>query len=205
MHSLGRERGHGRWRMLARFYRLTIRLVLRRRPDVCFAHMTPLFASLFWPVRKLVGVPLLLWYAHGSVTRQLKIAERLADRCDDSTPAGFRLPSTKLAVLGQGVDIARSGAPDAPRATTSRRCSASDGSTASKHVDEAIHALALARREQPDLRLRIVGGPVTRADEDYARAITALVDELGLGDTVDLVGPVAYARISEQYATGGVF
>ncbi|MDX6721492.1 MAG: hypothetical protein QOJ63_3746 [Solirubrobacteraceae bacterium] len=205
VHSVGRERGHGRWRMLARFYRLTIRLVLRRRPDVCFAHMTPLFASLFWPVRKLVGVPLLLWYAHGSVTRQLKIAERLSDRCATSTPAGFRLPSTKLAVLGQGVDVARFRPPEAPPGDYEQTLLCLGRLTASKHVDEAIHAVALARREQPDLRLRIVGGPVTRADEDYARAITALVEELGLGDAVDLVGPVAYARISEQYATGGVF
>lgn len=205
VHSVGREHGHGRWRMLARFYRLTISLVLRRRPDVCFAHMTPLFASLSWPVRKLRGVPLLLWYAHGSVTRELKIAELLADRCATSTPAGFRLPSAKLAVLGQGVDVARFRPPVVPAAGYEHTVLCLGRLTASKHVDEAIRALALARRERPDLRLRIVGGPVTRTDEDHAREIAALVDELGLGDAVDLVGPVAYARIAEQYATGGVF
>jgi glycosyltransferase involved in cell wall biosynthesis len=205
VHSAGRERGYGRWRLLARFYRVVIGVVLRRRPDVCFAHMTPLFSSLFWPVRKVFGVPLLLWYAHGNVTRELRIAERLADRCATSTLAGFRLPSTKLAVLGQGVDVTRFRPPAAVAPDYEQAVLCLGRITASKHVDEAIRALALARRRRPDLRLRVVGGPVTPADEEYAREITALVDELALGDAVRLVGPVPFARIAEQYASGGVF
>lgn len=205
VHSAGREHGYGRWRMLARFYRLAISVVVHRRPDVCFAHMTPLFASLFWPVRKIFGVPLLLWYAHGSVTRELKIAERLADRCVTSTLAGFRLPSAKLAVLGQGVDVSRfrplpRAAPDYERTVLCL-----GRVTAAKHVDEAIRALALVRQQWPDLRLRIVGGPVTRADEEYAREITELVDTLELADAVQLVGPVPFRRIAEQYSAGGLF
>lgn len=204
VHSLGREHGHGRWRMLARFYLLTISLLLRRRPDVCFAHMTPLLASLFWPVRKLFGVRLLLWYAHGSVTRQLKIAERLADRCATSTPAGFRLPSTKLALLGQGVDVTRFQPPAAPAADYEQTVLCIGRLTASKQVDEVIRALALARRQRPDLRLRVVGGPITPADDNYAREIARLVDELALGDAVQLVGPVPFACIAEQYGAGGL-
>jgi glycosyltransferase involved in cell wall biosynthesis len=205
VHSAGRERGYGRARLLARFYRLVFEVVLRHRPDVCFAHMTPLFASLFWPVRKVLGVPLLLWYAHGSVTRELKIAERLADRCVTSTPAGFRLPSDKLAVLGQGVDVDRFTPPGAVGPDYEQTVLVLGRVTASKHVDEAVRALALARRGRPGLRLRVVGGPVTQADELYAREIAALVGALGLADAVELAGAVPFRRVAEQYATGGVF
>lgn len=205
VHSAGREHGYGRWRMLARFYRIVITVVRQRRPDVCFAHMTPLFSSLFWPVRKVFGVPLLLWYAHGSVTRELKIAERLADRCATSTTAGFRLPSTKLAVLGQGVDVGRFQPPTSLVPGYEQTVLFLGRLTPSKHVDEALRALAVVRRQGSDLRLRIVGGPVTRADEEYARGIAALVDELELGDAVDLIGPVPFARIAEEYGTAGTF
>jgi glycosyltransferase involved in cell wall biosynthesis len=208
VHSVGRERGYPRWRLLARFYRLVIGIASRRerRPDVCFAHMTPLFSSLFWPVRKLFGVPLLLWYAHGSVTRELKIAERLADRCVTSTLAGFRLPSTKLTVLGQGVDVARFAAPAAPAADYEQTVLLVGRLTRAKLIDEAIHGLALARRMRPglQLRLRVVGGPVTADDDDYAREITSLLADLSLQDGVQMVGPVAFARIAEQYAAGGL-
>lgn len=205
VHSAGRERGYGRWRLLARFYRLVTLVVLRRRPHVCFAHMTPLLASLFWPVRKVAGVPLLLWYAHGNVTRELKIAERLADRCVTSTAAGFRLPSHKLHVLRQGIDVNRFRPPLASAPEYERTVLVLGRLTPSKHVDEAIRALALIRRQHTDLRLRVVGGPVTPADEQYCRDIAALVEELALRDAVQLVGAVPFARIAEQYAMGGVF
>lgn len=204
VHSLGRERGDGRARMLARFYRRTTALALRRRPDVCFAHMTPLMASLFWPVRKLFGIPLLLWYAHGNVTRELRIAERLADRCATSTPSGFRLSSAKLAVLGQGVDVERFLPPVAEPAGYEQTVLCLGRITASKHVDEVIRAFTVAR-SQRDLRLRVVGGPVTPEDERYARRIAALVAELQLDDVVELVGPVPFGRVAEQYLSGGVF
>lgn len=204
VHSLGRERGYGRCRRLARFYRLVLMLMLRRRPDVCFAHMTPLFASLSWPIRRIFRVPLLLWYAHGSVTRKLKIAERSADRCATSTPAGFRLPSTKLSLLGQGVDVDRFRPPVAPAADYEQTVLCIGRLTASKQVDEVIRGLALAHRQRPDLRLRVVGGPVTAADENYACEISRLVAELALDDAVHLVGPVPFACIAEQYGAGGL-
>lgn len=205
VHSAGRERGFGRLRMLARFYRLAIGITLRSRPDVCFAHMTPRFASLFWPVRKIFGTPLLLWYAHGSVTRELKIAERLADRCATSTPWGFQLPSKKLAILGQGIDVTRFRPAAQAAAGYEQTVLVLGRITANKRIDEAVRAFALARQTLPDLRMRIVGGPVTPADADHARAISALVTELGLDDAVQLVGAVPFAQIAEQYATGGVF
>jgi glycosyltransferase involved in cell wall biosynthesis len=203
--SMGRERGFGRLRMLVRFYRLAIGITVRSRPDVCFAHMTPRLASLLWPIRKLSGMPLLLWYAHGSVTRELKIAERLADRCATSTSGGFRLPSTKLAILGQGVDVARfRPAREIPEGYE-QTVLVLGRITPSKRVDEAIRAFALAHQERTDLRLRVVGGPVTRADDDYMRAVGALVSQLGLDDAVQIVGAVPYARIADQYTSGGLF
>jgi glycosyltransferase involved in cell wall biosynthesis len=203
VHSLGREAGASRVARVLRFYRLAIAIVVRVRPDVCFAHMTPLLASLFAPIARLGRIKLLLWYAHGNVTRELRIAERLADRCATSTPNGFRLPSSKLAVLGQGVDTNR---------FTFRPGGAQAGAgtvlsigrlTAAKHVDEAIRALALLPARQ--WRLRVVGGPITGADESYEAGLHALARELHVDDRVEFAGPVPFSRIAGEYRPGAVF
>ena len=106
VHSLGKERGWSEPRRLVEFYRLVSRVVRERHIDACFAHMAPLFASLFAPVAKAKGIPVLLWYAHGALPLKVRIAHALADRCVTSTPSAFRLKSEKIFVIGQGIDTA---------------------------------------------------------------------------------------------------
>ncbi len=50
VHSLRKERGYSEPRRLLRFYQLLFRVLRERRTDACFAHMAPLFATLFAPV-----------------------------------------------------------------------------------------------------------------------------------------------------------
>jgi glycosyltransferase involved in cell wall biosynthesis len=74
-----------------------------------------------------------------------------------------------------------------------------------KGADLLVDALAHLRAHRPDLdwTCRIVGrDPAGGAT--HARLRTRL-DELGIGDRVTLVGPVAPERIREEYAAAGVF
>jgi hypothetical protein len=72
--SLGKERGASEPCRLRRFYGLVRSALRARRIDACFAHMAPLFTVLFAPVARRAGVPILLWYAHTSVTPVLRLA-----------------------------------------------------------------------------------------------------------------------------------
>lgn len=202
--SVGREQGLGRIRRLLRFYRLALSAAIRRRPDVCFAHMTPLFASLFSPIARMRRIPILLWYAHGNVTRELRIAHALADRCATSTANGFRLPSGKLSVLGQGVDVERFRLPSRRAAGYERTVLSIGRMTPSKQMEEALEAVAAARASI-DLRLRVVGGPVSEDDVAYDARIRARARELGLEGAVEFVGAVPYAQIASEYAAGATF
>lgn len=202
--SVGRERGYSRLRRVARFYRVTTGILVRRRPDVCFAHMTPLFASLFAPLGRLAGVPVLLWYAHGNVTRELKIAERLVDRCATSTLDGFQLPSRKLHVLGQGIDTERFVPPSAQEAVTRRTVLSLGRVTPAKRLDAVVRVVAAAR-EQVDLRLRVVGGAYSDADVRLAEELQASVADRGLDGVVEFAGPVPYDRIVAEYHRAGIF
>jgi glycosyltransferase involved in cell wall biosynthesis len=104
LYSMGKERGAGRLRRFVNFNRIVAPLVLRRQVDLVFVHMAPLYAILAAPWTKLARVPIVLWYAHGYVSRKLRVAHWLVDRVVSSTPEGFCLPSEKLVVVGQGID-----------------------------------------------------------------------------------------------------
>src|SRR3954451_5539339 len=93
VHSLGKELGRSEPRRLVEFYRLVGRVLDERSIDACFAHMAPLFTVLFAPVARRRHIPVLLWFAHSSVTPTLRAAHAVADRCVTATSASFRLSS----------------------------------------------------------------------------------------------------------------
>jgi glycosyltransferase involved in cell wall biosynthesis len=205
VHSVGRERGASRPARVLRFYRDATDAALRRRPDVCFAHMTPLFASMFWPIARLRGIPVLLWYAHGSVPRDVRLAHRLVDRCVTSTPSGLRIVSPKVHVLHQGIDTAVFH-PPADEAQRSATTVLSVGRmTASKNLVEVVEVVADLRRRGFDLTLRLIGGPITDLDRGYLERIHEAVRAHGLDGHVELAGPIGHDEIAAEYRRAGWF
>lgn len=66
-----------------------------------------------------------------------------------------------------------------------------------------IRALAATRQAHGvDATLSLVGGPL---DGSYAEALRAYVDELGLGGSVELAGPVSPAALAAHYQQADVF
>jgi glycosyltransferase involved in cell wall biosynthesis len=203
--SVGRERGASRLARVLRFYRLTVPAALRRRPDVCFAHMTPLFAVMFWPIARLRGIPILLWYAHGSLPRDVRVAHRLVDRCVTSTPAGLRIDGPRVHVLHQGIDTTVFHPPPAPRERQATTVLSVGRLTASKHILELVEVVAELRRRGLDLKLRLVGGPITRLDRDYTERILATIRSHDMEGQVELPGAVGHQEIAAEYRRAGWF
>jgi glycosyltransferase involved in cell wall biosynthesis len=205
VHSLGKEIGRSEPRRLVEFYRLAHRVIRERRVDVCFAHMAPLFAVLFAPLAKARGIPILLWYSHGGVTRTLQLAHRVADRCVTPTPSGFRLSSDKVFVVGHGVDTTTF-TPPGDRAEVYERTVLSVGRlTPIKRIDEMLRALAILNGELGrDLRLVLVGGPMTEADKAHEAALRASCRSLQIEDQVAFDGAVPFREVSRRYHDGGL-
>jgi glycosyltransferase involved in cell wall biosynthesis len=203
--SVGRERGASRLARVLRFYRLTAEVALRRRPDVCFAHMTPLFAILFWPIARLRGIPVLLWYAHGSLPRDLRVAHRLVDRCVTSTPAGLRIDGPKVHVLHQGIDTEEFHPPTDERERSATTAVSVGRLSASKNIVEVIEVVGEIRRRGHDLTLRLIGGPITELDRGYMERIRAAIGAQGLEREVDMPGPVGHQQIAAEYRRAGWF
>jgi glycosyltransferase involved in cell wall biosynthesis len=103
VHSLGKERGGGRLMRWVRAFWLIISL--RSKYDSVFVHMNPeylLLAGWFW---RLWGKKTVLWYAHKSVNIKLRVAVRFANAVLTASKESFRLASSKVRIMGHGIDI----------------------------------------------------------------------------------------------------
>ena len=206
VHSLGKERGFSEPRRLAEFYRLVYRVLRERRIDVCFAHMAPLFASLFAPVAKARRIPILLWYAHGSRSRTMRVAHFLADRVVTSTSASFNIPSDKLFIIGQGIDVNVFRPPEETWPDYERTAITIGRVSRSKGLDEMLAGLAQVREEHGlDLRLDVTGEPLTDADQGYADGLRRKAESLGIADAVTFAGRIPFPEVASRYQRGSLF
>lgn len=205
VHSLGKEAGVSEPRRLLRFYSLATRITSERRIDACFAHMAPLFTVLFRPLAKRHGIPVLLWYAHASVTRTLRLAHSVADRCVTSTEAGFQIPSEKLFTIGQGIDVGRITPPPGAPANNSRTAVTVGRISPVKRIERMISAVELLRERDRNIALRVFGAPHTDVDAGYLASLRRQVADAGLRDRVSFEGPLPFHRITEAYHSGCIF
>lgn len=103
VHSLGKEHGavpraSYAWRFLSLAWRL------RRDYDVVFVHMNPEYivvAGVFW---RFMHKRIALWYTHKNVDLKLRIAAFFADTIFTASKESFRLKSSKVHVIGHGID-----------------------------------------------------------------------------------------------------
>ncbi len=176
------------------------RLCRRERIDACFVHMAADWAYFLAPALRLRGIPVLLWYAHGTVSARLRLAHACVTRVVTSTPEGFRLPSRKVHVIGQGIDTALFRPPDG-YAEDRREVLTVGRVSRRKRIDLLVATMAELRRMPgaPDLRLRIVGPRLTADDQVHDAELRRQVAELGLAGCVELAGFVPHADIPALY------
>ncbi len=201
--SVGRERGYPEWLRTLRFYRLVWRILRKRRIDVVFTHMIPVFAVLFWPVGLLTGLKNVLWYAHGATPGMLKLAHRLVARVVSSTPQGFRLAYGKVSFIGQGIDAARY--PFVPRVSDTKFRILTVGRLApSKGLDLIVSALA-GWKPDLDWDLTIIGDGTTDQEIQYAVALRKQARNMLGENRVTFTGRLEPDAIASFLAKSDVF
>jgi glycosyltransferase involved in cell wall biosynthesis len=194
------QRFGGRWLMnweVARLCRL-------HKIQACFVHMAADWVFILAPVLKAMRIPILMWYAHGTVTARLKFAHTMTERVVTSTPDGFRLPSKKLTVIGQGVNTALF---DIPVPDDRRNQILYIGRVSPrKRVDLLVDVMAAIREKeaQPSLMLQIIGPVLTKDDERYLDSIHDQIDRLGLQERVIIAGFVPQNAIPGYYSNAGL-
>lgn len=197
VYSLGKEKGYSEPRRAIEFYRLMWRVLRTEKVDACFAHMMPLFAVMGWPLLRRKKIPILLWYGHKATPVVLRVAHRLVDRVVTSTPAGFRLKSEKVRVVGQGITEGRFPLREpSVRGKPFVMISVARLSPI-KHIDIMIQAAAeLARRHgKNSIQLVLLGDALLERDRQYKNELRGLVETYRLEECVPFVGSVPHREV----------
>ena len=205
--SMGKERGKGKLERLVNFNRVVARLVLGRKVDAIFIHMCPRYAILAAPYAKLMRVPLVMWYAHGSVHPELRIAHSLVDRVVTSTREGFRLKSDKVSIVGQGIDTDRFKPLDVRKEGNTKMILSVGRISPIKDYETLIKAADILVNEEgrDDLEFVVVGDVGTEAQREYLDKIREMVRERQLGRHFRFVGPVPHSEVVRYYQDCDVF
>jgi glycosyltransferase involved in cell wall biosynthesis len=178
------------------------RLARHYRVEACFVHMAVRWVYYLRPCFSLLRLPVLAWYAHGTVSDELHRVHRAATRIVTSTPEGFRIPSDKVRVIGQGVDT------DVfdlvPWEAERNDILAVTRISPRKRIELLIEVMRCLRDVPtvPPLRLRIIGTTITREDQYYELGLRERVWQLGLHEQVEFVGFVPQPYIPIYYRSG---
>lgn len=167
--------------------------------DVSFVHMNLEWVYKLSPVFRLLHIPVLLWYAHGTVSEELEKAHQAATRVVTSTPDGFRLPSNKVVIIGQGVDAELFRLVPSPHVLTD--IVTVGRVSARKRIDLMLDVLEKLTVLAPEIpfRLFIIGDTITEKDKDYHANLLKKARLLKSSNRVHFLGHVSLAKIPQHY------
>jgi glycosyltransferase involved in cell wall biosynthesis len=168
---------------------LAAELAHRPRPGAVVAHMCPIYAVLAAPLARPVGTKVLLWYTHWSVSRTLRLAERVSNVVLSVDRRTFPLDSRKVRAIGHGIDLSEFACADGEGAHAGLRAVALGRYSQAKGLDVVLRALRLALDGGLDLGSRVKLGHALLRSEVPALLARAdvLVNNMRAGATDKVV------------------
>lgn len=204
IYSLGKEKGETRALRLWNFWKIFSHHYARA--DAVFFHMVPEFVLAASPFLFFRHRPSALWYTHKSVTRTLKLAERLVDYIFTASELSFRLPSKKVIFTGHAIDTNSFKSSKSKISSGTIKLLALGRISPVKDYEAIIRACSLLKSswDRPWV-LSIVGGPLMPRDEEYFESLKKMVQETGLEDRILFYGARPYTETPEIYDDHDVF
>ncbi len=194
--------GNGHLRRVFGLWRLSI--VLRNEYDEVFVHMNPEYIVVAGFIWRFLHKRVALWYTHKSVNIKLRIAVFFSNVVFTASTESFRIASSKVQVIGHGIDTERIIPPrndgaGVVRLITSGRISEAKGL---RIIFDAY--LALKARGM-SLTLSIFGAPATSRDEIYQEKLFAYLQERGEPPKNIFRGAVPHAEMPRHRTSADYF
>jgi len=205
VHSVGKEKGYSEPRRALEFYKILARILRQERIDVCFSHMMPLFTVMAGPILRLMGIPIVTWYAHLNRSPILPAAHWLSTRMVASVASAYPYRRDKFTAVGQGIDTglflpaAEQIAEDMPMILCVGRLS-----PVKDHPTLIKAAWFLRQIWHEPFRVAIVGGPASERDDAYVRALQQQVRQLDLEKIVSFEPAVSIDKLPSWYRRSAV-
>ncbi|MCX5895730.1 MAG: glycosyltransferase family 4 protein [Proteobacteria bacterium] len=206
VYSVGKEQGYSELRRLLRFYQITRQILSRDKIDVCFVHMISIFAVLFFPLALLRRIPVLFWYCHGATPFTLRLAHTLVDRVVTCSADGFRLKSSKVKIIGHGINTDVFKPSDTKYPTDTFRLLTVGRLSPVKHCDILIHAVKKVAASCTDpVSYTIIGGLERSDPAEYQAYLKGLVDDNHLDTVITFKGSVPFYIVPARYREADLF
>jgi glycosyltransferase involved in cell wall biosynthesis len=198
IYSLGKEKNTPRFVRWINALRYS--LTLGAQHDAVFVHMNPEYVVLggwWWRLR---GKKIALWYTHKSVDLKLRIAALFATVICTASAKSFRLRSTKVRVMGHGIDTVlfspkRHASEGVLHVATVGRISKT------KQILEMVYACKELQSRNIPFVFSIAGAPLLKDDMAYEQSIV----EHSAGLPVQMLGAVPYEQLHFLLANQDVF
>lgn len=208
VYSLGKEAGAGKLRQLWRLFRFCE--ILTRETDGVFCHQNPIYTILVSPWAKLRHKRIVAWYTHKSVDLKLRLMHWFADVVLTASPESFRLSSTKVRVVGHGIDtdvFVPAQEISSERASGRRfRVIAVGRLSPVKRYEVSIAALAvMASEEREGVTFTIIGDPGLAGQGSYREKLRRLARDRGIEAAVQFLGGIPHAQIARSYREADTF
>jgi len=146
-----------------------------RGADAVFVHMVPEFAVLAAPLARVRKLPILFWYTHWHVSRQLRIAVRVASVVLSVDTSSFPIASPKVRGIGHAIDVDRFVAEPAGEREGPVRLLALGRTARWKGLATLLDAVSLARARGADIRLEIRGPSLTDDERTHRLELEARI------------------------------
>jgi glycosyltransferase involved in cell wall biosynthesis len=158
----------------------------RPKPAALVAHMCPIYAVLAAPLARPLGVKVLLWYTHWSVSRTLRAAERISNVVLTVDRRTFPVDSPKVRPIGHGIDLSEFSCSGGGAAHADLRAVTLGRYSKAKGLEVVLRAVRLALEGGLDLRLEVYGPALNPEERAHRTELERMVDELDLGRRVKL-------------------
>jgi len=181
------------------FYKFSFR-IFKKGIDIIFPHMYLEFTFLIYPIAKLYGQPIIIWYAHSHVDLKLKLINLMANRIVTSTKNACRIKSEKIRLIGQGIntDFFK---PSQEKKRKTKILLTLGRISPVKNLGDLIKAMQFVK----NAKLIIVGDPTNReSDKIYLNKLKKLVKNLKL-DNVEFHGGVNFSETLNYYQNADLF
>ena len=181
----------------------------RANYDNVFVHMNTVYilmGGLLWKLlKKRVG----LWYAHGRVSLDLRLAVALVSVVFTSTKEGCRLVSKKIVITGQGINTAlfRPVSKSVNRKSSTFNIISVGRISPVKDYETLINAVEIILKncDAQSVRVGVIGGVGAPEQEGYFTYLKELVQKKQLGDIVTFRGPLPNSEIIPHLQNADLF
>jgi len=200
-----REKLFVRIKYLSNFYRLII--AERSNYGHVFVHMNPIYAILGWPLWKLWGKKISLWYTHKTIDLKLRLAEKLVDKIFTASKSSFRIASTKVNIMGHGIDVQKFKIQNSKFKIDSDYFKIITVGRISPVKDyiTLIEAAGILSKENVNFQIEIIGGPGTPEQYGYYGHLQDVVRYKQLDKMIYFLGKVSNKDITGYLQNAHIF